>query len=84
MASLLSASIVDNVALLAMARPPVNAMSRAFMAELAAGLDRAAADPAVRVIVITGSLPGMFSAGADIRELAGLDAEGCAARSPSA
>jgi len=69
----------DSVAVLSMNRPPVNAMSRAFMSELEAGLDRAATDPAVRVIVVTSGLPGMFSGGADIRELEGLDAAGCVA-----
>jgi enoyl-CoA hydratase/carnithine racemase len=76
---MITLSVADRVALLGMARPPVNAMSRAFMGELAAALDRAAADPEVRVIVVTSGLPGMFSGGADIRELEGLDAAGCAA-----
>lgn len=49
------------------------------MSELEAGLDQAAADPAVRVIIVSSTLPGMFSGGADIRELEGLDADGCAA-----
>jgi enoyl-CoA hydratase/carnithine racemase len=62
-----------------MERPPVNAMSRAFMSELEAGLSRADADPNVRVIVVTSQFPGMFSGGADIQELEGLDAAGCAA-----
>ncbi|MBI2154451.1 MAG: enoyl-CoA hydratase/isomerase family protein [Candidatus Rokubacteria bacterium] len=78
-AALVSLAVADRVALLSMERPPVNAMSRAMMSELGAGLDRAAADPAVHVIVVTSGLPGMFSGGADIRELEGLDAAGCAA-----
>jgi len=76
---LVSLAVADRVAVLPMERPPVNAMSRAFMGELEAHLKRAAADPAVRVIVVTSRLPGMFSGGADIRELEGLDADGCAA-----
>lgn len=76
---MVSLAVADCVALLSMERPPVNAMSRAFMSELAVGLDRAASDSAVRVIVVTSQLSGMFSAGADIRELEGLDAEDCAA-----
>ncbi|HET8576860.1 MAG TPA: enoyl-CoA hydratase-related protein [Methylomirabilota bacterium] len=75
---MVSLAVADRVAVLSMERPPVNAMSRAFMDELEAGLSRAAADPAVRVIIITSTLPGMFSGGADIRELEGLDAVGCA------
>lgn len=77
--SLVSFAVSDGVALLSMERPPVNAMSRAFMGELEAGLDRAAADREVRVIVVTSGLEGMFSGGADIRELEGVDADGCAA-----
>ena len=74
-----SLAVDDRVAYLSMARSPVNAMSRAFMSELEAGLDQAAADPDVRVIIVTSKLPDMFSGGADIRELEGLDADGCAA-----
>jgi len=76
---MVSLAVTDGIALLFMERPPVNAMSRAFMGELEVGLERAAADPAVRVIVVTSRLPGMFSGGADIRELERLDAAGCAA-----
>lgn len=68
----------DGVAVITMARPPVNAMSRAFMGDLTAVLDRVEADPAVRVAVVTSGLRGMFSGGADIRELEGLDAKDCA------
>jgi enoyl-CoA hydratase/carnithine racemase len=78
-AALVSLALADRLAVLTMERPPVNAMSRAFMSELEAGLQQAAADPAVRVIIVTSRLPGMFSGGADIRELEGLDAAGCAA-----
>lgn len=78
-AALVSLTAAEGVAVLALERPPVNAMSRAFMAELGTCFERAAKDPAARVIVVTSRLDGMFSAGADIRELEGLDAGGCAA-----
>lgn len=45
-----------------------NALSSALMLNLLDGLDQAAADPAVRVIVIAASGP-VFSAGHDLREL---------------
>jgi enoyl-CoA hydratase/carnithine racemase len=77
--ALVSLAVADRVAILTMERPPVNAMSRALMGELEGRLDEAAADAVVRVVVITSSLPGMFSGGADIRELEGLDPAGCAA-----
>lgn len=46
-----------------------NALSRRLVAELAGALDDCAADPAVRVIVLTGSGPA-FCAGADLKEQA--------------
>ena len=55
------------VAVITFANPPVNGLSYAVRAELAAAIDRAAADSAVRAIVLTGA-GGLFSGGADIRE----------------
>lgn len=46
MASWVTLDVADGVAVVTMARPPVNAMSRAFMAELAAALDRVEQDGA--------------------------------------
>jgi methylglutaconyl-CoA hydratase len=46
-----------------------NALSRRLVAELATALDHCAADPAVRVIVLTGAGPA-FCAGADLKEAA--------------
>jgi len=64
---------------LTMNSPPVNAMSRAFMEELAAHLAQCVEDPDVRVVAITSGLPVIYSAGADVRELVGLDRAGCEA-----
>jgi 3-hydroxyacyl-CoA dehydrogenase len=55
------------VAVLAFQNPPVNSLGYPLRVELAAGLERALADPAVRAIVLTGA-NGTFCAGADIRE----------------
>jgi 3-hydroxyacyl-CoA dehydrogenase len=55
------------VAVIAFANPPVNGLSHAVRAGLAAALERAQADPSVRAIVLTGT-GGLFSGGADIRE----------------
>lgn len=46
-----------------------NALSRRLVAELADALDEAAADPAVRVVVLTGAGPA-FCSGADLKEQA--------------
>lgn len=47
--------------------PPVNALSAAVRKGLAEALDRAAADPAIRVVILAAK-GRVFSAGADIRE----------------
>ncbi len=57
------------VAILEIDNPPVNAASIGVREGLAAQLQKAAADPEVRAIVLAGSR-GMFIAGADINEIA--------------
>jgi 3-hydroxyacyl-CoA dehydrogenase len=66
--SVVSYSLQDEIAVLAIDNPPVNALSHPVRAGLLAGLERAAADAAVRAIVICGSR-GTFAAGADINEV---------------
>jgi enoyl-CoA hydratase/carnithine racemase len=57
------------VAVLTIDRPDArNALSTDVLQGLAAGMDRAESDPAVRVLVVTGG-PDLFASGADIREL---------------
>ena len=57
-------------------RPAVlNALNAATLAELDLVLDDLAANPAVRVVLLTGAGDRAFSAGADIRELAPLTAD---------
>jgi enoyl-CoA hydratase/carnithine racemase len=59
----------DHVAWLTMNRPAArNALSVGLMTALEAALDAAAADPAVRVVVIAGSGPA-FCGGHDLREM---------------
>ncbi len=54
-------------AILAFSNPPVNSFSHAMRVALLDALDRAAADPDVEAVVLTGA-GGLFSGGADIRE----------------
>jgi enoyl-CoA hydratase len=62
------------IALITVNRPTVlNALNAATLAELSEALEDAAADHAIRVILLTGAGPKAFVAGADISELAGLD-----------
>jgi enoyl-CoA hydratase len=57
-------------------RPKVlNAFNHDTLAELSHAFEDLAADPAIRVILLTGAGGRAFAAGADIRELAALTAE---------
>ena len=56
-------------------RPKVlNALNAATFAELDSAFDELAADGEVRVVLVTGAGERAFAAGADIRELAAVDA----------
>ena len=60
---------------LAIHRPErLNALDSATIRALHAAFEAAAADPAVRVVVLTGSGPKAFVAGADIAEMSALSA----------
>jgi len=58
----------DRVAILTIDRPRANSLSRQALMELDAAFAQVAADPQVKVIIITGG-GGLFSAGADIAEI---------------
>ncbi|MDI6520319.1 enoyl-CoA hydratase/isomerase family protein [Streptomyces coelicoflavus] len=61
------------VTLVRINRPEVhNALNLAVLAALRGAVESAAADPAVRVVVLTGTGGKAFSAGADLKEVAGL------------
>ena len=64
----------DGVLVVTMDRPPVNAQNLLAREELIEAFDRASADDAVRVVVLTGA-GEVFSAGADIKERGSLVAE---------
>jgi enoyl-CoA hydratase len=51
-----------------------NALNAEMVAVLVAAVEDAAADPAVRAVVLTGAGEKAFSAGADLKELAGMTA----------
>lgn len=61
----------DGVAIITIARPPANALSRGIIAEVNAVLDEVENDDAVRVLVLHGE-GRFFSAGADIKEFTGV------------
>ena len=61
----------DQVAVLTVNRPDkLNALNAETVSELRTALERVAADPAVRAVVLTGAGEKSFVAGADIAELA--------------
>jgi len=57
------------IAVLTMVNPPVNALSLAVREGLMQGLQRAAEDPAVKAVALSGA-DGTFCGGADINEIA--------------
>lgn len=60
------------IALLTLNRPEkLNALSTPLLSELDQALDRAAADAAIRVVILTGAGEKAFAAGADIAEYRG-------------
>jgi enoyl-CoA hydratase/carnithine racemase len=68
---ILREALADGVLRLTLANPSRrNALSEAMMGALQGALDRAAADPAVRVVVIAAE-GAVFSAGHDLKELTG-------------
>lgn len=56
----------DHVAEIMFNHPPINGISKAFMAAMADALDRARQDPAVRVVILGSAIPGRFSGGLDL------------------
>ncbi len=65
------------VCLITLNRPEkLNALDRATLGELSSAFGEAENDDALRAVVLTGAGPKAFAAGADITEIAGLDAEG--------
>jgi enoyl-CoA hydratase len=66
----------DAVAIVTLMRPnALNALNRQLLGELSAALAQLGAADDVRALVLTGSGERAFAAGADIAELAALDAE---------
>lgn len=72
MSNLIHYRIEDGLALIALNRPPVNALGQPLRAAILDACERAAADAGVRAIILHGE-HGLFSAGADITEF-GSDA----------
>jgi enoyl-CoA hydratase len=61
--------VAEGVGTVELDRPPVNALRTGTYRELAAAFERLHGDDTCRVIVLRSAVPGVFSAGADIKEL---------------
>lgn len=72
MADVVETVTLDDVALVTIDNPPVNALGQAVRQGLIDAIDAAQANPAIRAIVLIGA-GGTFPAGADIREFAQFD-----------
>ena len=70
----------DQIATIRLDRPPMNALSTAVQAEVAAAAAQVSADPQVRAVVIYGGAK-VFAAGADVKEMSGLSYADMAVRS---
>ena len=73
---LISYEVQGRVALIAMGRPPVNAVDYAVIEAIHAAWRRADKDPGVRAIVLTSALDKAFSAGMHLDMIAGKGGAG--------
>jgi enoyl-CoA hydratase len=64
-------SVSDHVAEISLHHPPVNALTYAVLEQLRAAFERARGDGAIRSVLLTSSLPAHFSAGLDLKQIAG-------------
>ncbi|GAC1327335.1 MAG: enoyl-CoA hydratase [Beijerinckiaceae bacterium] len=64
--------ISDGVAIVTLNNPPLNLVTLDLTRQLSATVDRLAADPDVRVLVLTGSGERAFCAGSDVKEFPGM------------
>lgn len=68
--------VQDGIAEITMAHPPVNALTVPMLDQLLAAFERAAADDAVRVVILASEVPARFCAGLDLKQFAAQDGEG--------
>jgi len=81
MAGLIEVSTADQVSVVRMNRPPVNALAPELQEDLVEAFKRLADDEATRVVVLTSAIDRYFMAGADIKTMGG---EGLNRDDPSA
>ncbi|MFZ2489512.1 MAG: enoyl-CoA hydratase-related protein [Anaerolineae bacterium] len=72
--------VQDRIAVIAIDHPPANAFDQRTLDELEAAVDQAIASPDVKAIVVTGAGQFAFVAGADIKEIKGMEGNETAIR----
>lgn len=72
--------VQDRIAVIAIDHPPANAFDRRTLEELGAAMDEAAGNAEVKAIVLTGAGQFAFVAGADIKEIKGMEGDEAAIR----
>jgi enoyl-CoA hydratase/carnithine racemase len=70
------ASDAPGVMVVTLARPPANALGPAILAGLHAAIDHAQHAGDVKVMVVRSAIDGFFAAGADVKHIASIDADG--------
>lgn len=75
MSSLVTYSVADGVAEIVMSRAPVNAIDLRLAREVIDAYHRARADPEARAVILTSSLPTVFSAGLDLKLALNFDGQ---------
>jgi enoyl-CoA hydratase len=63
------------MATLTLTRPPINVLDQSTLLALGATIDRVAADPGVRVVVLASGVTGVFCAGGDLKFWRGFSRE---------
>jgi enoyl-CoA hydratase len=76
MTDLVLTEVQDGVAVVTLNNPPLNLVTLDLTAQLERTIDALAADPEVRVLVLTGAGEKAFCAGSDIKEFPALSASG--------
>jgi enoyl-CoA hydratase len=64
-------SVADRIAEISLHNPPVNALTLPMLEALVAAFRRAGEDDTVRAVLLTSAVPARFSAGLDLKNLAG-------------
>ena len=66
----LNVSIEESVAFVKLNRPPVNALSKGFLAEIERLMGEFEQNPSAKVMVLASAIPHVFIAGVDLKEMA--------------